>query len=275
MSNSFPKALRAALEQAGALPALALALENRGLDAIPSDPTERHSFLTEELLDALMGTIHPASAEALVESLLAAEHDSDEGAPPDPEVEGSETRPEDRLSLDLDDLAEPPVRAEVSEDSGNEIITVPPSASEELEGAYDDLVSGAIHLRETPAWGLLRPELAGGTWLIVSVDETLVDMARASAPELTEVLVITSEAELAEGLARPGDHTLVLDGSRPSLSVREVMEHLDSAELSRGFAWRVDADEWARWERVAPDTLHWTTLDAELGVADVVLALGR
>ncbi|MFK7986736.1 MAG: hypothetical protein AB8I08_11985 [Sandaracinaceae bacterium] len=242
MSNSFPEALVAALEEAGAPDALALALQKRGLATVPDTPSERHAFLTEELLDALMGTIHPASAETLVESLLA-------------------------LASRVED--------EEATSGENEVITVPPSASEELEGAYDDLVSGAVHLRKTPPWGLRRPDLAGDMWLLVSTDETLLDMARAAAPELTVVRLIGSEDELATALASEGVHTLVLDGDSPSVPIREVMEHLDSAELARGFVWRMNPEDWARWTRIAAFAAGWTPLAAELSVAEVVLALGR
>src|SRR5690606_16816189 len=63
--------VREALEAAHALEALGEALAASGLARLPDDPGALRPFLEGPLLDALIGRVHPVTARAIVDELLA------------------------------------------------------------------------------------------------------------------------------------------------------------------------------------------------------------
>ena len=79
MTHPYAERIRAALLEAGASSALAEALERRGLEEVPRELSALSPFLLEDLQEALLGELHPASAELLVHAL---EHELVH-APPD------------------------------------------------------------------------------------------------------------------------------------------------------------------------------------------------
>lgn len=233
--------VRTTLEQAGALGAFAPALEAAGLDALPDDPFELHEFLSTSMLEALVGIVHPTTAGGIVEELLARAE----------RIVGGRRHSEPTL---------PP----------------PPSVDRAGED-YASLATGVVHTRPTPVWGLRRSgegQAPPALWLIVSSDPALLELARAHAPESTDVVAITSAAMLERHLTE-GEPQLVLDGASTELRIQEIVAPLaSSGERARVLMWRMDGAARSALLGTFPAARTWLALEAEVTAAEVVQLLG-
>jgi len=238
--------VREALEAAHALEALGEALAASGLARLPDDPGALRPFLEGPLLDALIGRVHPVTARAIVDELLA------------------------RLAREAEERSSP------SERPPEQAATVPPPPPAADE-SYDDLASGVIHTRSTPAWGLRRGDAdapASACWLIVSTDGELVELARRSAPAGTEVIDVSSLAALRAALARTDvSSCVVLDAAAPSVPLDRAIAAL-TEEVSRVLLWRLDEGARERLIDAVPRARSWLALAGAATAAEIVQRLG-
>ncbi|HEY8432608.1 MAG TPA: hypothetical protein VIL20_29760 [Sandaracinaceae bacterium] len=234
--------VREALEEVRALEALDEALAARGLTRLPSDPGSLARFFDGPLLQSLIGRVHPVTAQAVVDELR------------------------ERLAREVEKAAGPSGQA----------ATVPPPALAADE-SYDDLASGVIHTRATPAWGLRRGDVeapASTSWLIVSTDAGLVELARRSAPAGTRVVDVATVAALEAALARAeGSSCVVLDAAAPSVPLDRAIAALTDG-VSRVLLWRLDGEARERLMGGVPNARRWLALDGEVTAAEVVQLLG-
>jgi len=253
MGSTVAEEVRRLIGGAGAGAALDEALEAAGLEDVPEQPQALSGFLDLHLMDALVGHLHPTTAGRLIvtirEEVLV------------PLKSGSHPRPRPRDS--------------------EEMATVPPPASDEAHQAYEDLASGAIHTRATPAWGLRRVaegEAPGeALWIVASNERRLVEMAQHAAPIGTDVIVASSMAVLKGALSRaehPGS-AVILDAEQPSLpldrSVAALTEHPGGPRV---VLWRMPNAERRRLVDAIPHTRAWLPCDAEVTPAEIVQLLG-
>lgn len=236
--------------EAGAHLALSEALIAAGLDRVPEQPLALAQFLDQHLMEALVGHLHPTTAGQLIVSI----------------------RNEVLVPL----VGQRP-RSRGPEDTA----TVPPPANDGMHQAYEDLATGAIHTRATPAWGL-RQALESASqeealWIVVSNDGPLVEMARGSAPIGTEVLVPASTALFTNALTRaqhPGS-AVILDAEHPSVPLdRSFAVLTETAGHLRVVLWRMPSAERQRMVDAMPHTRNWLPCDAEVTPAEIVQLLG-
>ncbi|MEC7520822.1 MAG: hypothetical protein VYE22_13195 [Myxococcota bacterium] len=228
------------LEQTGTLGALAEALEGAGLSALPEQPDSLAAFVRGPLGHALVGRVHPSTADEIVDAILE-------------EIPGR-TQP---------------------------ITARPPADDASARQAYEDLISGAIHTRATPAWGLRKggtdPGAQEALWILVTVDRTMVEMAMAAAPQGTEVIAVTSMAVLKGALSR-GEQpasAVVLDARSPSIPVdRTVAVLAEGTSGVRVVVWRMPLAERQRLNEAVPHTQTWLPCGDEVSPAEIVQLLG-
>lgn len=240
--------MREALEDAGAGEALAEALRAAGLREVPEDRDELAAFVGGSLLDALVGRVHPVTARAIADEVLERVR------------RGRSERTSERA----------PAQA----------ATVPPPPPAGDEDAYEDLASGAIHTRATPAWGIRRytegEEPSPALWLLVSGDPALLDAARRGAPAGTDVVEVSSMAVLKGGLARAGEAScVVLDAGSPSIPLdRAIAAVTEDAGAARILLWRMEDDARARLVTALPMARTWLACEAEVTPQEIVQLLG-
>lgn len=159
--------------------------------------------------------------------------------------------------------------------------TVPPPAIAPGGGAYSDLVSGAVHDRVTPTWGLRRvePGAAPATmvWAIVSNHGPLVQGAMVGAPAGVDVVPASSLAILAGAIARApeGRLTVVIDALEPSVPVDRVIDRLGPEVVGlRVIVWRMTRDARARLLEAAPHAHGWLPCTDEVTPPEIVQLLG-
>lgn len=240
--------MREALEEAGAAEALGEALEAAGVLEVPGDRGELDAFVEGPLLDALVGRVHPVTARAIADEVLERVRRA-----------GSERS---------------------SERAPAQAATVPPPPPAGDEDAYEDLASGAVHTRATPAWGIRRYVEGGDpsppVWLLVSGDEALLDAARRGAPAGTDVVEVSSMAVLKGGLARAGEAScVVLDAGSPSIPLDRAIGALtEDAATARILLWRMEDDARARLLMALPMARTWLACEAEVTPQEIVQLLG-
>jgi hypothetical protein len=254
MGSTVVAEVRRRVAEAGADGALTEALAAAGLDEVPEDPHALAVFLDHHLMDALVGHLHPATAGQLVVAIrdeVLVEQKS-----------GSRPRPSPRDS--------------------EEMATVPPPASGEAQQAYEDLATGAVHTRATPAWGLRAVPEDGeapgeALWIVSSDEPGLLETARRAAPSGTDVIVASSMAVLKSALARAAHpaSAVVLDAAQPSVPLdRAVAALTEEPGGPRVVLWRMSTAERQRLADALPHTRAWLPCDAEVTPAEIVQLLG-
>lgn len=248
------------LEDAGATAVLGEALQVAGLDSPPDTREELVRFLDGPLQRALIGTLHPASATHVIETLrerLAA-------------VDQSGTRMKKSADHDPELVLTDSMAA-----------TVPPPANPRAAEAYDDLVSGAIHSRVTPAWGIrtVDPDAEPGTtvWVIISNSLELQHLALQKAPANVDVVSASSMAVLNGALKRSESRAsaVVLDAEDPSVKLDRAIAALTADALDmRIIVWRMTADRRARLIEAIPHAATWLPCEAEVTPAEIMQLLG-
>lgn len=233
-----------ALARAGAVEALGEALASAGLSALPTELDALVGFLEGELLDALVGRVHPVTARRIVDEILERAHHHS----------GVRARPE----------------------VGPDTPTVPPPPM--AGGAYDALASGEVHTRTTPTWGL-RPAAESALpamWLIVSHDEELLALARDGAPADTELVEVASIDTLEGALARSDGAPVfaVIDAGALPVPIDRVVTCLALHPAPRVLVWRMDEAERRRWITSVPVSRTWLPCEAEVTPAEIVQLLG-
>ena len=256
--SSIAGTIVAVLDDAGAIDALGAALTAADLRAVPERPEELASFLEGPLSEALVGCVHPTTAALLVEDLLHRLIEADRS--------GTRARPSD------------PPPAEIAPEHAAP--TLPPPPNDEAQGAYEDLASGAVHDRATPAWGIRRNGAAsaeGAVWILVSNDHALLDHAKVAAPPGVDVIAASSMAVLEAALNRvdgPGC-SIVVDTADPSVALDRALhaltEHSGSARI---LLWRMEPSERARLAEAVPYVQTWLPCGAEVTAAELVQLLG-
>lgn len=241
-SREREELVREALAAAGAEEALVEALGAAGASELPREPEELGAFLEGPLIDALVGRVHPVTARAIVDELT--------------------------------------VRLERSEGAAEQAATVPPPPLVGDDDTYDDLATGAVHTRSTPAWGLRRTgegdALVPTVWLLVSSDEALIELARQDAPAATEVIGVSSMAVLKGALGREGAAVcVVLDAGAPSISLdRAIAAITEDGGPARILLWRMDDDARERLSLAVPMVRTWLACEAEVTPREIVQLLG-
>lgn len=233
--------LRRVLEEAGTSEALQEALEGAGLSALPEQLQALHAFVRGPLGHALVGRVHPNTAGEIVDALLA-------------ELPPPQTQP---------------------------ITARPPADDAAAQREYEDLISGAIHTRATPAWGLRRggtdPTAEDALWIIVTRDRSMIEMAMAAAPAGTEVIGVTSMAVLKGALGRgePPSSAVVLDAQEPSIPLDRTLAVLtENGGGVRVVLWRMPLAERQRLQEAMPHTQSWLPCGDEVTPAEIVQLLG-
>lgn len=239
---------------AGAADALEQALGATGLDAPPAEVSDLLAFVTGPLDEALVGHVHPATASHLIETV--------------------------RERVARVDQSHMRVRAGAAP-SENEAITQPPppdpAASEQ---SYQDLATGAIHERATPAWGIRAPVGPGaeweGVWAIVSNERAMVETAQLKAPSSIDVVPASSMAVLKGALSRGGDRSaVVVDAKAPSIPVDRTIRALTSTDHSaRVVLWRMTREERGQLHEREPSTRSWLPCDHEVTPEEILRLLG-
>ncbi len=253
--------LRRVLTEAGASHALFEALRLADLRELPGSREEMFRFLDGPLERALVGILHPASVAhvlATVREKLA-------------DIDKSGTR--------MKSEAEPPPEDVESADSL--AATSPPPADAQAAEAYDDLVSGAIHSRVTPAWGLrvVDPTSRPGAvvWVIVSNDPELQRTAATAAPKAVDVVAASSMAVLKGALNRAdsNDSAVVLDASNPSIGLDRAIGYLTSDAVEvRVVLWRMATERRLRLIEAIPQAHSWLPCEAEVTPREIIMLLG-
>lgn len=251
--------LHATLEEAGATEVLGGALQVAGLDEPPETREEMVRFLDGPLQRALIGTLHPASAAHVIETLrerLAA-------------VDQSGTRMKARDDGEI-----------VLTDSMAATVPPPPADSHAAE-AYDDLVTGAIHTRITPAWGIrtVDPDAEPGTtvWVIVSNHPELPSLAHDKAPAHVDVVIASSIAVLSAALKRSRSKAsvVVLDAEDPSVKLDRAIGALTSEGLDiRVVLWRMSRERRRLLIEAIPHASTWLPCEAEVTPREIMQLLG-
>lgn len=249
--------LHEALEEAGASAVLGDALHVAGLDEPPGTREEMVRFLDGPLQRALIGTLHPATATHVIETLrerLAA-------------VDQSGTR------------IRQPDPAEVS--ASDTMATLPPPADASAAEAYDDLVTGAVHTRITPAWGVraVDPDAEPGEtiWVIVSNHPELPGLAQEKAPPHVDVVHATSLAIFSAALRRGHSKAsvVVLDAEDPSVKLDRVLTTLTSDEPDiRVVLWRMSGERQRLLVEAIPHASTWLPCDAEVTPREILQLIG-
>lgn len=254
MERTSGERLRLLLEDAGAADALVEALGNAGIDRVPEATADFVAFLEGPLLDALIGRLHPATAGELV----------------------------GRIREEVADQMGSGRRIRPGRDGQEDLLvpTVPPPADDQAQRAYEDLATGAIHDRATPAWGMRRvtdDSVPGeALWILVTTDGALVEEAQRAAPGGTEVIVASSMAVLKGALSR-ADHpagAVVVDAERPSMPLDRSLAALMETGPTRVLLWRMSRAERERLSEAMPHVRSWLPCDAEVTPAEIVQLLG-
>lgn len=161
----------------------------------------------------------------------------------------------------------------------DEVITrPPPPADPAAHESYEDLATGAVHTRATPAWGTRAargPDAPDTVWLIVSQDGELLRTAQKNAPPSVDVVHASSVAVLNGAVGRSkGNGAVILDAGHPSLPLERVAAALAAAPTStRVVVWRMSlADREALAER-DERTRAWLPCDAEVTPQEIVQLL--
>lgn len=247
--------LEAVLDEVGATGALATALELAQLDEPPATREGMFKFVEGPLQEALVGTLHPAT----VAHVLASVREQLAG------VDRSGTRMR----------SDPEIREPASQPPGAP--TMPPPAGPGAQGDYADLVSGAIHSRVTPAWGMLRVDSdvppGEAVWVIVSNDAGLIRSAQRGAPPGVDVVVASSMAVLAGALSRgvSSASAVILDAADPSISMDRAIACLTSDAMNiRVILWRMPSDRRVRLIEAIPHAGAWLPCEAEVTPAEIL-----
>lgn len=247
------------LSESNAAEALPEALRAAGRDATPTTREEMFEFLDGPLETALLGIVHPATAShvlATVRERLAG-------------VDRSGTRP--RLS-EMDEAT----RRALEEMPD----TLPPPEDDSSAFRYDDLVSGAIHQRATPAWGvrIASPDgVALVVWAIVSEDPELLEVAHRAAPGRVDVVTASSLAVLKGALNRGAESpssAVVVDAQAPSVALDRTFATLTEAADVRVILWRMPDDERSRLIEAIPQAHAWLPCEAEVTPTEIMQLLG-
>lgn len=253
--HSPAQVLRDALKEAGATEALHEALRFADRDEPPQTREEMFRFLHGPLEKALVGILHPAT----VAHVLATVRERLSGV----DRSGTRMRSSDEVVL-TESMAE----------------TVPPPTHEGAEHAYDDLITGAVHSRVTPAWGLQVVDADSHEttiWAIVSNDTALSAMAKQAAPRSVDVIDATSMAILtgALGRAESSASAVVLDAEDPSIKLDRVFAVLtDNTADVRVILWRMDNTDRERLIEAIPIAQSWLPCEAEVTPAEIMQLLG-
>ena len=159
--------------------------------------------------------------------------------------------------------------------------TVPPPPNSDAAEAYDDLVTGAIHNRVTPAWGIrtVDPDAEPGStlWVIVSEHPELATLAREHAPAHVDVVHATSIAILSAALRRSQSKAsvVVLDAEEPSVKMDRVLGALTADGLDiRVVLWRMTAERRRLLVDAIPHAATWLPCEAEVTPREIMQLLG-
>ncbi len=249
--------LREVLAEVGAQDALTEALAFAQLSEPPATREGMFKFVGGPLQEALVGTLHPVTVAHVLDAIRERLADADRSGTrmrSDPEI----TAPE----------SEPPPGAP----------TMPPPGSG-AHGAYADLVSGAVHSRVTPAWGMERVDSDSDSgvmvWAIVSNDQALVRSATSGAPAFVDVVVASSLAVLKGALVRSAlGSAVILDAGNPSISMDRAIACLTSDAMGvRVILWRMPAERRALLIEAIPHTRTWLPCEAEVTPAEILQLL--
>ncbi len=260
-SSSPKEIVRATLEEAGVLPVLDEALQVAGLDALPDGREALVRLLDGPLSRALIGTLHPTTAGQIIETLrarLAAAQSGTRMKTPAELVRDGEIVLTDSMAA-----------------------TVPPPAGPSASEAYDDLVTGAIHTRVTPAWGIrtVDPDAEPGTtlWIIVSSHPELPSLALDKAPPHVDVVHASSIAVLNAALKRSQSKAsvVVLDAEEPSVKLDRALAALTTDGLDlRVVLWRMPPDRRRLLLEAIPHAATWLPCEAEVTPREIMQLLG-
>ncbi|MBX3270685.1 MAG: hypothetical protein KF729_10505 [Sandaracinaceae bacterium] len=253
----------AAIDAAGANDVLTEALEVAGLSALPESYAGLLAFVEGPLRRALAGTRGPEVASSIVEPLrerifVAAQRSGARLGTPAELVRPGEPLLTDSMSA-----------------------TLPPPAEADAAEAYDDLVTGAVHTRVTPAWGIrvVDPDAEPGTtlWIIVSNDSTLVSEALRTAPSHVDVVHASSVAVLNGALKRSASKAsvVVLDAHDPSVKLDRVVASLTTDALGlRVVLWRMSRERRELLIGAVPHAATWLPCAAEVTPKEIMQLLG-
>jgi len=243
------------LEEAGAKGALEQALSFAGLSALPPGRELVFKFIEGPLREALVGMIHPATAAHALESMRERIA----------EVDRSGTRVRSDST-------------EIPQDAGTP--TLPPPADPVAAHEYDDLVSGAVHSRITPTWGMRAVDPSGrpgeSVWAVVSTDGELARVLMSGAPAEVDVVVASSMAELRGALERGGGgaSAVVIDAADPSMSVDRAIATLTSDAMgAKVILWRMEEERRAKLLEAIPHARRWLPCDREVTPREILQLL--
>lgn len=250
--------LQQVLAESNATEALPEALRASGREEPPSTREEMFAFLDGALEKALLGVVHPATAShvlATVRERLAG-------------VDQSGTRPrshvDDPVGEGLEDMPD----------------TLPPPDDDSAAFHYDDLVSGAIHQRITPAWGVRIAAPDGHAlvvWAVVSEDPELLAVAHRAAPRKVDVVTASSLAVLKGALNRGAESpssAVVVDAQAPSIKLDRTFATLTEAADVRVILWRMSNEDRAGLIDEIPQAHAWLPCEAEVTPAEIMQLLG-
>lgn len=244
--SSLDEAVIEVLERFGVADALDVALAQAGASGVPVQREACIHFFEHALLDVLTGRVHPATARTIVDELL-----------------------EDAAS---------PAGSGMRMKREHQMPTVPPPSME--DSAYDDLASGAVHTRATPAWGLRRADIeAEGAigWIVVSLDAELRTRLTGHAPVGTELMTVASVAELRSALERAPHPSscVVIDAAQPSVPLDQAIAALiEHAGNQRIVLWRMDRSAYQLLVDAVPVARTWLSCEAEVTPIEIMQLIG-
>lgn len=249
--------LRAVLEEAGASGTLARALAFAGLERLPETRELMFKFVDGPLVEALVGLVHPTTAAHVVATIRERLADID--------------RSGTRVRSDSGEIPRELVGAP----------TMPPPGDSVAAHEYSDLITGAVHSRITPSWGMRAADpnspVCEAVWVIISHDADLVRSATLGAPAAVDVVVASSMAVLKGALGRAGHvgSAVVIDAREPSISMDRAIAVLTTDALNvRVILWRMSTERRVRLLDAIPHAHTWLPCDEEVTPVEILQLLG-